>query len=101
MKIDAETFVAGIHEYLGKELAPIFTRLKSLEARQLEKGEPGQDGKDGAPGERGEPGPQGEPGINGKDGIDGAPGDITPLSMNLFATRGCPYQCIYCYHDFM
>ena len=23
------------------------------------------------------------------------------LSMNLFATRGCPYQCIYCYHDFM
>ena len=23
------------------------------------------------------------------------------LSMNLFATRGCPYQCTYCYHDFM
>lgn len=23
------------------------------------------------------------------------------LSMNLFATRGCPYKCIYCYHDFM
>lgn len=23
------------------------------------------------------------------------------LSMNLFASRGCPYQCIYCYHDFM
>ena len=23
------------------------------------------------------------------------------LSMNISATRGCPYQCIYCYHDFM
>lgn len=23
------------------------------------------------------------------------------LSMNLSATRGCPYKCIYCYHDFM
>jgi radical SAM superfamily enzyme YgiQ (UPF0313 family) len=33
--------------------------------------------------------------------IDGSAPDDTPLSMNLFATRGCPYQCIYCYHDFM
>jgi radical SAM superfamily enzyme YgiQ (UPF0313 family) len=23
------------------------------------------------------------------------------LSMNICATRGCPYKCIYCYHDFM
>lgn len=23
------------------------------------------------------------------------------LSMNLSGTRGCPYKCIYCYHDFM
>jgi radical SAM superfamily enzyme YgiQ (UPF0313 family) len=23
------------------------------------------------------------------------------LSMNIHATRGCPYKCIYCYHDFM
>lgn len=22
-------------------------------------------------------------------------------SMNISGTRGCPYQCIYCYHDFM
>jgi anaerobic magnesium-protoporphyrin IX monomethyl ester cyclase len=21
--------------------------------------------------------------------------------MNIFASRGCPYKCIYCYHDFM
>lgn len=33
--------------------------------------------------------------------IDGSVDDTTPLSMNLYATRGCPYQCIYCYHDFM
>lgn len=33
--------------------------------------------------------------------IDGSVNDTTPLSMNLYATRGCPYQCIYCYHDFM
>jgi radical SAM superfamily enzyme YgiQ (UPF0313 family) len=29
---------------------------------------------------------------NSEDGI---------LSINLSATRGCPYKCIYCYHDFM
>jgi anaerobic magnesium-protoporphyrin IX monomethyl ester cyclase len=33
--------------------------------------------------------------------IDGGISKDTPLSMNLFATRGCPYKCIYCYHDFM
>lgn len=33
--------------------------------------------------------------------IDGSLAEDTPLSMNLYATRGCPYQCIYCYHDFM
>lgn len=32
--------------------------------------------------------------------IDGSFAEDTPLSMNLYATRGCPYQCIYCYHDF-
>lgn len=33
--------------------------------------------------------------------LDGGADMSTPLSMNLYATRGCPYQCIYCYHDFM
>lgn len=33
--------------------------------------------------------------------IDGATDEAAPLSINLFATRGCPYRCIYCYHDFM
>ena len=33
--------------------------------------------------------------------IDGNNDDDVPLSMNLNGTRGCPYKCIYCYHDFM
>jgi radical SAM superfamily enzyme YgiQ (UPF0313 family) len=33
--------------------------------------------------------------------IDGSAGSAASLSMNLYATRGCPYECIYCYHDFM
>jgi radical SAM superfamily enzyme YgiQ (UPF0313 family) len=33
--------------------------------------------------------------------IDGSTGDNTVLSMNISGTRGCPYKCIYCYHDFM
>lgn len=33
--------------------------------------------------------------------VDGSSTKDMPLSMNLCATRGCPYQCIYCYHDYM
>ena len=32
--------------------------------------------------------------------LDGSGGNGI-LSMNLNASRGCPYHCIYCYHDFM
>ncbi len=32
--------------------------------------------------------------------IDGGD-ESSVLSMNMVATRGCPYKCIYCYHDFM
>ncbi len=43
--------------------------------------------------------PVGAPNINkwkdGKSSCD------TPLTMNVLSSRGCPYQCIYCYHDFM
>ncbi len=39
--------------------------------------------------------------LNRNKWIDGSFSDNIPLSMNLSATRGCPYQCIYCYHDFM
>ncbi len=33
--------------------------------------------------------------------IDGSTKNNSVLSMNLSTTRGCPYKCIYCYHDFM
>ena len=33
--------------------------------------------------------------------IDGDSDDNPPLSININGTRGCPYKCIYCYHDFM
>jgi radical SAM superfamily enzyme YgiQ (UPF0313 family) len=32
---------------------------------------------------------------------NGKPSSDTPLTMNVLTSRGCPYQCIYCYHDFM
>ena len=32
---------------------------------------------------------------------DGSGQHTTELSMNLIANRGCPYRCIYCYHDFL
>ncbi|MBM3702110.1 MAG: radical SAM protein [Actinobacteria bacterium] len=39
--------------------------------------------------------------LNRNKWINGSPENTRELSMNLFATRGCPYRCIYCYHDFM
>jgi len=33
--------------------------------------------------------------------VDGDSGEEFVRSMNVSATRGCPYKCIYCYHDFM
>lgn len=32
--------------------------------------------------------------------VDGS-ADTEVLSINLNGARGCPYKCIYCYHDFM
>ncbi len=43
--------------------------------------------------------PVGAPNRNKWD--SGEASEDTVLSMNVSATRGCPYQCIYCYHDFM
>jgi radical SAM superfamily enzyme YgiQ (UPF0313 family) len=33
--------------------------------------------------------------------IDGGADVSVPLSMNIYGSRGCPYKCTYCYHDFM
>ncbi len=43
--------------------------------------------------------PVGAPNINKWQ--DGSSANSEVLSVNLSATRGCPYKCIYCYHDFM
>ncbi len=32
---------------------------------------------------------------------DGGGTNDAPLTMNVLSSRGCPYKCIYCYHDFM
>ena len=39
--------------------------------------------------------------LNRNKWIDGSLEENSVLSMNLSGTRGCPYKCIYCYHDFM
>ena len=38
--------------------------------------------------------------VNRNKWVDGS-SDNSTRSMNMVATRGCPYECIYCYHDFM
>ncbi len=43
--------------------------------------------------------PVGAPNRNKWD--DGAATETNVLSMNIQGTRGCPYKCTYCYHDFM
>ena len=40
---DIETFIAGLHDYIGKALRPLAERLKTLEDRAPEKGDPGKD----------------------------------------------------------
>ena len=40
--------------------------------------------------------------INKNKWANGAAKDQSiPKSMNINVTRGCPYRCIYCYHDFV
>lgn len=62
--LDVTKFVAELHEYIGKALQPVGLRLKALESRLPEKGDPGSDGA---------PGKDGAPGDPGKDGKDADP----------------------------
>jgi hypothetical protein len=55
---DVEKFVSGLHDYIGKALSPLATRIKALEERQPEVGAKGEDGA---------PGSDGKDGLNGKD----------------------------------
>lgn len=100
--LDIEKLIAGVHEYIGRALAPLALRVKALEQRAAvpgpagergQEGTAGPAGKDGAPGPRGEPGLAGAPGEkgvdggpgrdgaagrDGRDGKDGAPGERGP-----------------------
>jgi hypothetical protein len=57
---DVEKFVSGLHDYIGKALSPLATRIKALEERQPEVGAKGEDGA---------------PGVDGKDGLNGKDAD--------------------------
>lgn len=53
--LDVEKFVGELHDYIGKAIAPLLARIKELEARQPEKGEPGEKGDPGEPGKDADP----------------------------------------------
>ena len=66
-----------IRKLVADTVAPLAGRLAELEARPVEKGEPGPPGSPGAagePGPQGLPGPAGESGQRGPDGERGPPG---------------------------
>lgn len=88
MEFDPKTFIAGLHDYIGRALAPLAERIIALETRQPlrgEKGEKGDKGEAGIPGEKGDRGERGLPGADGQvgsigpigpQGIEGKPGPI-------------------------
>jgi hypothetical protein len=78
--VDTDVKLAGVSMFLGKQLDAYEPRVRSLEARQLQRGEQGPKGpqgdtgapgKDGRDGKDGAPGKAGKDGKNGKDGKDG------------------------------
>lgn len=82
----ADAFYENVCGYVAKALGPLADRVKALEDRQPEKGEPGKDGEPGdkglqgdagAPGPKGDPGEKGEPGesIKGEKGDPGKDGE--------------------------
>jgi hypothetical protein len=67
-----------VKAYVDAELGTLAARLAELEARPVEKGEPGpagERGADGLQGERGLPGPEGPIGPCGEPGLQGPAGD--------------------------
>jgi hypothetical protein len=78
--VDTDVKLAGVSMFLGKQLDAYEPRVRSLEARQLQRGEQGpkgpqgdtgKDGKDGRDGTNGKDGRDGKDGKNGKDGKQG------------------------------
>lgn len=80
-EFDMEKFINGLHDYIGKALAPLASRLSTLETRLPEKGEKGD------PGEVGQPGKDGADGINGKDGPAGRDAPTADEIALLFERR--------------
>ena len=60
--------------FLAKVLESFEPRIVDLEARQLQKGDKGEEGKNGIDGKNGKDGKNGLDGKNGKDGKDGKSG---------------------------
>ena len=79
----------GLIPFVRQVVAPLEGRIAALEARQPEKGDPGEKGEAGLPGDRGiqgEPGPLGPPGPRGDCGLQG---EIGPAgSPGLRGERG-------------
>lgn len=75
---DMEKFVSGVQDYISRALQPLADRVKALELREPQKGDPGKDG---------EPGKDGK---DGKDGVDGksvAVNDVRPIIDEAVAAR--------------
>jgi Collagen triple helix repeat (20 copies) len=70
----AKGLMPVVRENIASALAPIVARLANIEARPIEKGDPGANGAPGAQGEPGPAGPPGPPGAAGPRGADGAQG---------------------------
>lgn len=102
MPLDPEALAADVVRLVKAALAPVVTRLSSVETtlaalpapdatlparlEALEAKEQGLDGKDGAVGPQGVDGPPGAAGRDGRDGLPGVPG--VPGEKGLDGTAG-------------
>ena len=73
---DIQKFIDGVHDYIGRALAPFATRLKALEESRPQGGKDGIDGQNGTDGKDGE---AGKDGVDGKDGTSVTLEDVAPL----------------------
>jgi hypothetical protein len=77
---DVHKFVGEVQDYIGRAIAPISARLKTVEERQPQRGEPGPKGDPGEPGSTGAPGTKGDAGERGENGAPGK--DAEPIDLH-------------------
>jgi hypothetical protein len=70
-----EVLLEDVRAYLGRNLEPLAKRLKSVEEREPQKGDPGLQGEKGLQGEPGQKGDTGEAGARGEQGPAGERGE--------------------------